>query len=244
MEKCPQNISFALDKTWKESIQDGEDTNCRKEMFMLPSFKRMKAWDYLEPLHSTAGPYVWTQPASALLGSALWGTSPRRPSKVNKNRLLWRQKSSKQKEWTGTNSCEMNVFWVAPVPLKKACHTTSLAPYCHHKNTRCTSLLQSFHDPFHEVSSLFSDSNIQGLFVNYQARSMTQFSYQLTDSLNWMFAPTFPNPFIFSFPTSKLKRTSNPPNHRKLGNPPPSPWPEHRAKVPMGFSLLITHWKT
>lgn len=67
--------------------------------------------------------------------------------------------------------------------------------------------LQSFHDPFHEVSSLFSDSNIQGLFVNYQARSMTQFSYQLTDSLNWMFAPTFPNPFIFRFPTSKLKRT-------------------------------------
>lgn len=70
------------------------------------------------PIHSTAGPYVWTQPASALLGSALWGTSPRQPSKVNKNRLLWRQKSSKQK-CTGTNSCEMNAFWMAPVPLKK-----------------------------------------------------------------------------------------------------------------------------
>ncbi len=48
---------------------------------------------------------------------------------------------------------------------------TGLAPYCHLKNTCCTSFLeqQSVHDPFHELSSLFYDSNIQVLFVNYQA---------------------------------------------------------------------------
>lgn len=78
-----------------------------------------------------------------------------------------------------------------------------------------------------------------GLFVNYQAGSMTQFSYQLTASLNWMFAPTFPTPSFSGSQQASWKGHQNPPNHRKLGNPPPSPWPEHRAKVPMALACWL-----